>query len=115
MSTFKKTYGRLLLLLLASLLVFSCATYREYTMRGSIVKSTGDDVYVCIGTKDGAASGQEFNVYKIVHDPRSWTDLAKEYTGKVTITEAQEHFSKAKVVSGTADVNSVVERTHRWQ
>ncbi len=105
-----------LLLLLTTLAISSCATmqsaYHQYVMKGSIVDISDSDVYLCIGSKDGATVGQELNVYKIITDygnPKRPT-FRREYTGKVKIEEiVDEHFAKAKVISGTAEKNAIVE------
>ena len=106
----------LLLITLLVITVSSCATmqrtYHEYVMKGSIVEASGSEPYLCIGTKDGATVGQELSVYKIItttSNPKNPT-FKREYTGKVKIEEiVDEHFAKAKVISGTAEKNSIVE------
>ncbi len=81
-----------------------------YTTKGSVLESSGDEINLCVGTKDGAAVGQELDVYKIVHDANSWWGLSKEYAGKIKITGVlDEHSAKATVISGKADVDSIVE------
>ena len=106
----------LLLTTLLVLTVSSCATmqrtYHGYIMKGSIVEASASDVYLCIGKKDGANVGQELNVYKITAtntNPKTPT-FKREYTGKVKIEEiVDEHFAKAKVISGTAEKYSIAE------
>jgi hypothetical protein len=83
---------------------------------GSIIEVSGDEIYLCIGTKDGAAVGQELTVYKVASKPRSQKDpspsFTREHTGKVRITEVlDEHFARAVIISGKADANSIVELT----
>jgi hypothetical protein len=92
-------------------------------MRGSIVDISGSHVYLCIGSNDGAAVGQELHVYKIVQTSTSSTGqiaregrvprnpvYSKQFTGKVKIIEiVDEHFAKAEVISGKAELNDVVE------
>ncbi|MBA4418054.1 MAG: hypothetical protein C0392_09115 [Syntrophus sp. (in: bacteria)] len=108
-------------LLLTALLVSSCATaqkaYHAYSMKGSIIEASGAEIYVCVGTKDGATVGQELNVHRVTvisPEPKEFRPtFKKEYTGKVRITEVlDEHFAKATIVSGKADVNSIVELTN---
>lgn len=105
----------LCLLVGAMLLATSCASiqrgYHAYVMRGSIVDVSESHVYLCIGSKDGAAVGQELNVYKIVQTSTSKNRVfRKEFTGKVKIAEiVDEHFAKAEVISGKAEKNDVVE------
>jgi hypothetical protein len=106
----------LLLTTLLVLVMTSCATmqkgYHAYIMRGSIIETSDSEVYLCIGKKDGASIGQELGVYKITSSPgpKGAPALKREYTGKVRITEIiDEHFAKAKVISGAAEKNSIVE------
>ncbi len=111
----KNRFVLLLLITLATLSISSCATmqraYHEYIMRGSIVETSNSDVYLCIGSKDGAAVGQELSVYKVIsYHAKGPVALKREYTGKVRITEiVDEHFAKAKVISGRAEKNFIVE------
>jgi hypothetical protein len=78
-------------------------------MKGSIIEASDSDVYLCIGSKDGASVGQELDVYKIL-ETKPPTLFRREYTGKVRITEIiDEHFAKAKVISGKAEKNDIVE------
>jgi hypothetical protein len=121
MSTFKGRSGnsvKLLLLFMAALMLSSCATiqkgYHAYLMKGNIIEVSDGEIYLCIGTEDGAAVGQELTVYKITGKsgnikgaPAGFTRLN---TGKVRITEVlDEHFAKAIVISGKAEVTSIVE------
>ena len=95
------------------LLMFSCATvYHGFLMKGSIIETSDADIYLCIGSKDGAAAGQELNVYKVIRVTRARPTFKREYTGKVKITEIiDEHFAKATVISGKAEKNDIVELT----
>ncbi len=92
-------------------LMFSCATvYHGYLMKGSIIEASNSDVYLCIGSKDGASVGQELDVYKIIRVTRARPNFRREYTGKVKITEIiDEHFAKATVISGRAEKDDIVE------
>jgi hypothetical protein len=98
-----------------TLLISSCAASQTvvqgYQCKGSIVKVSGDEICLSIGAKDGATVGQELSIYKIVTDsPKSVDGLAKEYTGKVKIIQVLgDHFAKGKIISGKADVHSIVE------
>ncbi|MBF0466213.1 MAG: hypothetical protein HQK88_03185 [Nitrospirae bacterium] len=111
---------RLFLILLAitvtTLMVGGCAgleqAHHEYLMKGTILEKTGDEVYLCIGTKDGAQVGQELNVYltRRVIGKGTHTDWERVFTGKVKITEiVDEHFAKGKVISGTVKENDIAE------
>lgn len=104
--------------IVALLFMTSCASVQKaehkYNMRGSILESTGDEVYLCIGSADGAEVGQEFNVYKFIKIPRAGKStpqtFLREETGKVQITEIVDvHYAKAKILQGEAKENYIVE------
>jgi hypothetical protein len=86
-------------------------------MRGSIIESSDSDIYLCIGSKDGASVGQELDVYKVTSIStfergafKGKPKFNRELTGKVKITEiVDEHFAKATVISGNAEKNYIVE------
>lgn len=95
-----------------------CATLEtaghKYIMRGQILEMSGDTAYLCIGSADGATVGQELTVYKFVRTGSlsSKTSLRykRELTGKVKITEiVDEHMANAKIISGEARENYIVE------
>jgi hypothetical protein len=97
-------------------LISACATvesgYHRYMMRGSIVDVVDSSVYLCIGSADGAAVGQELNVYKIVEtsaNPKTPV-FQKKDVGKIKITEiVNEHFARATVLSGSVGKNDIAE------
>ncbi len=96
------------------ILLTSCATmgkaYHKYLMKGSIIETYDSDIYLCIGTNDGAEVGQELDVYKIRTISKARSTFQRELAGKVKITEiVDEHFAKAKVISGKAEKNDIVE------
>lgn len=97
-------------------IITSCATLEtarhKYIMRGQILEATADGVYLCIGSADGAEVGQEFKVYRFVRVPpiKSIPNYKREETGTVKITEIiDEHFAKAKILTGEARENYIVE------
>ena len=121
----KKSVIAIILLFEAVFIAASCASwnkaYHKYVMRGTILESSGNEIYLCIGSNDGAQVGQVFDVYKI---RRGQPDISgqgkggrvplvafiKNKTGAVKITEVvDEHYAKAAVVSGTAQKDSIVE------
>jgi len=108
-----KSAVSLILATLVILLTVSCATgYHRFVMKGSIIETSDSDVYLCIGSRDGAAVGQELDVYKILQTKPQPTFFRREYTGKVRITEiVDEHFARATVISGKAEKNDIVELT----
>lgn len=106
--------------LIAIIFLVGCASTlgtirHEYIMRGQILKASSDSVYLCIGTEDGAQVGQEFEVYKFEERmvDKSLENPSFEYvkvkTGKVKITETESHYANAKIISGTAQKNYIVE------
>ena len=97
------------------LLISSCATfYHRYVMKGSIIKASDSEVYLCIGSKDGASVGQELDVYEIIETKPTPTPFRRVIVGRVKITEiVDEHFAKATVIAGKADKNDIVELTSR--
>ncbi len=96
-------------------LMFSCATvYHGFFMKGSIVEASDSSIYLCIGSKDGAAVGQELDVYKVIRVRRATPTFERVLTGRVKITEIiDEHFARATVVSGKAEKDDIVELTGR--
>lgn len=105
--------------IVALFIMTSCAglekAEHKYIMKGSILESASEGVYLCIGSADGATVGQELNVYKYVKIPGAGKssvppNFRREETGKVKITEiVDEHYAKAKVLTGEAKENSIVE------
>lgn len=121
MNQLKNGNGRRMLLIFLSLmglfLVTSCAAvqqqpaYHRLVMKGSIIYTTDDSIYLCIGKKDGASAGQELDVYKITFtgQPKR-PEFVRTKTGRVKIKEiVDEHFATAAVISGTAEKNDIVE------
>lgn len=104
-------------LALAAAAATGCASTQAYhstIMRGSILESSAGEVYLCIGTRDGATAGQELTVVEYVKQPlagpRSGPPFRRQVTGKVRITEVvDEHFARAKVIGGEAAVGATVE------
>ena len=81
-----KSVAPLILTTFVIFLMFSCATvYHSFVMKGSIIEVSDSDVYLCIGSKDGASVGQELDVYKILETRPQPTFFRREYTGKVRI------------------------------
>ncbi|MBI4768533.1 MAG: hypothetical protein HY787_28735 [Deltaproteobacteria bacterium] len=80
-------------------------------MKGSIIETWDSTVYLCIGSRDGAAVGQEFDVYKIrTYNTGKTPVFKRELTGRVRITKIiDEHFAEATAISGKAEKYSIVE------
>lgn len=104
-----------------SILMFSltsgCTTFEtakhKYIMRGQILESTDEGIYLCIGSADGAEVGQEYKVYKFVRTAETKSmqpNYKKKETGTVKITDiVDEHYAKARILTGEAKENYVVE------
>lgn len=98
-------------------LISGCATFEtakhKYIMRGQILESTDEGLYLCIGSADGAEVGQEYKVYKFVRMSETKSarpNYIKKETGKVKITEiVDEHYAKARILTGEARENYIVE------
>lgn len=98
-------------------IVAGCATIdtakHKYIMRGQILESTNEEAYICIGSADGAEVGQEYKIYKFTRMPDTKSNrpnYRKELKGKIIITEiVNDHYAKARVLSGEARENDVVE------
>jgi len=114
-----KSAVSLILVTFLIFLMFSCATvgqkvYHGFIMKGSIIEASNSDVYLCIGSKDGASVGQELDVYKVVRVTRARPTFKRVHSGKIRITEiVDEHFAKATVISGKAEKDDIVELTGR--
>ena len=96
--------------------VAGCTTFEaakhQYIMRGQILESSDDGIYLCIGSADGAKEGQEYKVYKFVRTPgtKSQPNYRREETGTIKITDiVDEHYAKAKILTGEAKENYIVE------
>lgn len=98
----------------------SCAPFRRAyharVMRGSIIDRTPSGIYLCIGSEEGARVGQVLTVYRISkerfrdHKDTPGLSFSRTPTGTLRITEIlDEHFAVAVMVSGEAEVGSVVE------
>jgi hypothetical protein len=87
----------------------------KYVMRGQVLEVTNNMAYLCIGSKDGTQVGQELTAYRFVKTaypfPKSGLpSFRKVEAGKVKISEiVDEHYANARVLSGTIEVNDVVE------
>jgi hypothetical protein len=126
---------RLLLIVLFILGLFtisSCATTscgQRYTkssgsiaIKGSVVKVTGKNVYLCIGSLDGAFVDQELEVWRTIYGQGSDVsttisagsvdsgEISESMVGKVKITKVLDgHYSIAEVISGDAKLHDIVE------
>jgi hypothetical protein len=110
--------NRKILTILAGLaLIFGLAacgtaqkTYHESIMRGSIADVQGDQVVLCVGSRDGASAGQTLDVYTMQRRAGPKASFMLRKTGSIQILEiVDEHFARAKIVSGKVAQNDVAE------
>ncbi len=97
-------------------LLTACAgspIFHKAFMRGQVVGVEGNEVVLCIGSKDGAQVDQTLKVYRIVNEnaTEEGGDLFKrDYIGEVVIGSiVDEHFARASVNSGDVKLHDVVE------
>lgn len=111
--------------LFAAIFIFTaagCATLQaaghKYSMKGQILDVDNGEVYLCIGSAEGANAGQELPVYRYSKVPyggakQGAPTFKRESIGSVKITQVvDEHFAKANVLSGNIMVNDVAELGH---
>lgn len=122
MQRMKKSAAPAILIVTALIFMSGCASwnkaYHKYIMRGTILETSGNEVYLCIGSRDGAQVGQKFDVYKLTtqgtYQPGKGgvvgPTFRKDKTGTIKITQiVNEHFARATVTSGTAKKDYVAE------
>lgn len=85
-------------------------------MKGSVTAVADDGIYLCIGSRDGAAAGQVLDVVRVRKRPgtggkqRTGLRFAREHVGRIEIVEiVDEHFARAKTVEGDAREGDLVE------
>ena len=114
----KSFVGYLSLSLILIVALAGCASLEtaghKYIMRGQILEVDGDTAYLCIGSADGAKVGQELTVYRVLRigtpGQRTTVRYERKQAGKVRITEiVDEHMANAKIISGQAKENYIVE------
>lgn len=94
-----------------------CATLEtaghKYIMKGQILDVSDGQVYLCVGSAEGAKAGQEFLVYRHVRAPyagKATPSFKREMVGSVKITQVvDEHFAMANILRGDIKVNDVAE------
>lgn len=108
------------IVLMVLAVTIGCSTversYHQYIMRGQILDVTGNEVYLCIGTRDGAVVGQELEVIRNVPVRASGPKgslhalYRREKVGTVKILSiVDEHYARAAVITGIAEKNNMVE------
>lgn len=110
-----KTLFLTITLIGSAILFAGCATatspnaYHKYFMRGQVLDSTDKQIYVCVGNQDGAQVGQQLVVYDIMRHGKVG-QYSRRAVGVVRIDQiVDEHFAKASILKGTAEVGNVVE------
>lgn len=90
--------------------------YHQYVMRGQILDVAGNEVYLCVGSRDEDVAGQELDVIRHVairaSGPKVKTQAVyrREKTGTVRIMSiVDEHYARGIIASGSAEKNSTVE------
>jgi len=109
------------LMMILGLLAFAAGTglsaqnvYHKYIMRGTILEVSGAEVYLCVGKTDGASVGQEMDVFRIDtqagKNPKSPPTFKRVKLGRVQILElVQDHYARAKLLTGSAPKGAVAE------
>src|SRR5512137_2701003 len=85
--------------------VAGCATMKaaehKYVMKGQILDVSDGQAYLCIGSADGAKSGQEFTVYRYIMLPgagpkQTTPSFKRETVGSVKIKQVVDvHYATA--------------------
>ena len=90
------------------------SAYHRYVMKGSIIEKKGPELYVCIGTNDGAEVGQELDVVRVQRAPAGGKSgivrFERQQIGRLRIEEiVDEHFARARLLSGEGRKGDLVE------
>jgi hypothetical protein len=85
-------------------------------IKRSVIAIEDSNVYICIGSRDGAKVGQELDEYNIGAKHMVYKgspSFERKHTGKIKNIEIlDEHFARAILVSGKADIAYIVELTN---
>lgn len=82
-------------------------------MAGSVIESTATEIYLCIGTSEGAKVGQQLDVVRVTRDtsanPKQGLRFKHRKVGTVRIDAiVDEHFAQANIVAGEAEKGDIV-------
>lgn len=110
----KRKSIKLLGVVLSVLMVGCTSNVRhEWIMRGQVLTLTNDEVTICVGQRDGARVGDEFDVEHITvvpGPPKGSPSFARATVARIRIVDLfDEHYARARVLTGTPAVNDVVE------
>lgn len=98
--------------MMASSSAVAASMKHGFIMRGMVVDKTNGVATVCIGKADGAAPGQTLNVVRVIVAPgtKGNPSMRRVNVGKVRIDSiVDDHFARAKVVSGEVALHDLVE------
>lgn len=117
------------LMILGLFTVASCATTSTgkmshgIAMKGAVVAVNNEGVVISIGSLDGAAVGEELEVWRTIYGVGekastssyagtvSTGEISESMVGKIRIKKVRDgHFSVADVISGTAVLHDTVEK-----
>jgi curli biogenesis system outer membrane secretion channel CsgG len=104
--SFKKTpLGKAMQITIDNAVEFIAEELRGVPFKGRVIKVTESEVYVSVGERNGATSGDKFTVYSVgeeLVDPDTGEILGseEEEIGRVEITKVNKKFSKARAVGG---------------
>lgn len=111
----KKILKLTLLLSFIGLLTACAGTpfYHKNFMKGQIIGIDNDEVVVCIGGKNGAKEGENFQVYRYIWEgaiAEGEDHYKVDYIGVVQINSiVNEHFARAKVLQGAVRAHDMLE------
>lgn len=89
--------------------------FHRYIMRGAVVESSKDGVYLCIGTADNAQVGEELAVVRVKRVTRGSARgqaprFERESVGKIRIDAiVDQHYARATVLSGNVRKHDIAE------
>ena len=94
--------------------------YHQFVMKGVVIQATASEIYLCIGTADGAEVGEEYDVVRVSHSmtshPRRKPSFKRKAVGRVRIEEIVEtHYARARVLSGKVRKGDLVTRLGKPQ
>ena len=82
-------------------------------MAGSVIESSAEGIYLCIGTAEGAAPGQVLDVVRVTRvrsgNPKQGVRFHREKVGRVKVDAiVDEHFAQATVLDGKVEKGDIV-------
>lgn len=111
-SSFKKTpLGKATQIAIDNAVSYIADEVARLPWQGRVVKKEGDTVYINAGSNSGINSDMKFVVYRpgeSLIDPETGINLGSEKTkvAEIAVFEVQPKFSKAHVISATADIQA---------